>query len=375
MSVSELRGESQPAALSHGWLSRQSWLLFAVIWLIFLVEPVQVAWQDRSTRSGQIGFVSLVVFGLGYVLILCLTRSPSQSSALNGVRTPWLLFGVLVVPAVSSMVFVGQAGTTCLPFLAVMAARLFPGTIGFVITAALCLVNEVTGRTLAGWTPDPMLTFAILTTGVAMFGVQQLIRRNRELQVAREENARLVVAQERNRFASDLHDILGHSLTVITVKAELAGRLVDVDPARARSEIADLESLSRTALAEVRQVVNGFHTPTLAAEIALARRGLEAAGIRAELPYAVAEVPSDRQELFARTIREGITNVLRHSGAKNCRVRLSAEEVEVLDDGRGPDGSPAGHGLTGLAERAARAGALLVTDELHPGFSLKVIAR
>ena len=169
-----------------------------------------------------------------------------------------------------------------------------------------------------------------------------------------EENARLAVDNERNRFARDLHDILGHSLTVITVKAELAQRLLDVDPARAKAEVADLERLSRDALSDVRRAVEGYRELTLPGELARARTALAAAEIDADLPNSTEEVPSDRRELFAWTVREGVTNVIRHSGAQRCTVRLTHDAAEVLDDGRGPTEDPAGgSGLLGLRERAA----------------------
>jgi two-component system sensor histidine kinase DesK len=210
-----------------------------------------------------------------------------------------------------------------------------------------------------------------------MWGVNQLMLRNVDLMRARDANARLAVADERNRFARDLHDILGHSLTVITVKAELANRLIEVDPMRARAEINDLERLSRDALSDVRRAVEGYHDLTLPGEIARAREALLAADIDADLPNRTDEVPSELRELFAWTVREGVTNVIRHSGARRCSVRLAATEVEVRDDGAGPgDSDGAGHGLDGLRERASAAGAVLVTRTLEPsGFALSVLAR
>ena len=210
-----------------------------------------------------------------------------------------------------------------------------------------------------------------------MWGVNQLMARNLDLLQAREENAKLAVADERNRFARDLHDILGHSLTVITVKAELANRLLDVDPERARSELADLERLSRDALSDVRRAVEGYRDLTLPGELARAREALRAADIDAELPNSTDDVPTDLRELFAWTVREGVTNVIRHSGASRCTVRLEPDRVAVCDDGTGPGvRSTPGHGLDGLRERAAALGAVLVTRTLEPrGFELTVQVR
>jgi two-component system, NarL family, sensor histidine kinase DesK len=198
--------------------------------------------------------------------------------------------------------------------------------------------------------------------------------RNLDLVVAHQENARLAVDNERIRFARDLHDILGHSLTVITVKAELAQKLLDVDLERARAELADLERLSRDALTDVRRAVEGYRDITLPGELVRARVALRAAEIDAELPNSTDDVPSDLRELFAWTVREGVTNVIRHSGASRCEVRLTPTTAEVIDNGSAKP-SPSGHGsgLAGLRERATAVGATVVTRELSPGFSLSVV--
>jgi two-component system sensor histidine kinase DesK len=208
--------------------------------------------------------------------------------------------------------------------------------------------------------------------------VLHLMLRNADLLRAKEQNALLAVAEERGRFARDLHDILGHSLTVITVKAELANRLLDVDTERARTELADLERLSRDALADVRRAVEGYRDLSLPGELARARVALQAADIDAHLPNSADEVPTHLRELFAWTVREGVTNVIRHSGASSCTVRLGPAGVEVSDDGQGPPADANGHGngLAGLRERATAVNAVLVTRTLQPrGFLLQVSAR
>ncbi len=208
-----------------------------------------------------------------------------------------------------------------------------------------------------------------------MFGIQQMMLRNIALVSAHEENAELAVENERTRFARDLHDIFGHSLTVITVKAELAQRLLDVDPERARAELADLERLSRDALSDVRRAVEGYRDLTLPGELTRARTALAAAGIEARLPHAIDEVPSELRELFAWSVREGVTNVLRHSHASTCTIEIDARHVEVRDDGHGTGASAPGSGITGLTERAAAVDAVVSARDLQPGFSLCVEAR
>ena len=181
------------------------------------------------------------------------------------------------------------------------------------------------GETVPGWDRALDLAFATCAAAVAIFGITSMMKRNIDLIRAHEENADLLVENERTRFARDLHDILGHSLTVITVKAELAGRLMDADPARAKAEVADLERLSRDALADVRRAVEGYRDLSLPGELASARAALEAAEIRADLPNTTDDVPTDLRELFAWTVREGVTNVIRHSHARTCRVALTPD--------------------------------------------------
>jgi two-component system sensor histidine kinase DesK len=290
-------------------------------------------------------------------------------------RVALLILGALLGLTVVMCVSVGESGAAGLVYVAVIGVLFLRAIWAAILVALLAITVEVLGHTLPGWSSPAGLAFAMCTAAFAMWGVQQLMLRNVDLLQAHEENARLAVAEERGRFARDLHDILGHSLTVITVKAELANRLLDVDPARAKAELEDLERLSRDALADVRRAVEGYRV-TLPGEIARAREALLAADIDAELPNSTDEVPSELRELFAWTVREGVTNVIRHSGARRCIVRLSATRVEVCDDGTGHESTERGHGLDGLRERATAAGAVLVTRTVEPrGFELSVLAR
>jgi two-component system sensor histidine kinase DesK len=218
-----------------------------------------------------------------------------------------------------------------------------------------------------------------------MRSILAAVRANRELRAARDEIARLAVAEERLRFARDLHDLLGHTLSLIALKSELAGRLVRPAPERAVAEIGDVEAAARTALHEVREAVAGYRQPALVSELAAARELLEAAGIAVSLtgtpPVAL---PSGVEATLAWTVREGVTNVIRHSRAHQCAIRLTRQEdgvgVEVSDDGEAggslamqPTASGAGSGLRGLAERVSALGG---TFEAGPraggGFRLAV---
>jgi signal transduction histidine kinase len=199
--------------------------------------------------------------------------------------------------------------------------------------------------------------YVIVSIGAMMIAFARKIAANRELHAAREELAELAVSEERLRIARDLHDLLGHSLSVIALKSELASRLVEHDPARAAKEMDEIQTVTRGALAEVREAVQGYRRQGLADALERARTALRAAGIECELDGPPAELPPDVESVLAWAVREGATNVVRHSGAQHCSIRVRAERaqaaVEVEDNGQA-DGAYAlaGSGLTGLAERA-----------------------
>ncbi|RIJ70339.1 sensor histidine kinase [Nakamurella silvestris] len=201
-----------------------------------------------------------------------------------------------------------------------------------------------------------------------------------ELRTTQADLAEAAVAAERERIGRDLHDILGHSLTAITVKASLAGRLLGRDDVAARAEIADVEGLARQALADVRATASGFRDISLAGELAVAGVILRAARIEARLPQAVDGVDPAGRALFGYVVREAVTNVVRHSRARTCTVTLTPHSITVIDDGvggqgSGPDGSGLlGSGLLGLGERVAAAGGVLTAGpEPAGGFRVEVV--
>jgi len=233
----------------------------------------------------------------------------------------------------------------------------------------------------ATWAVDGAIdwreTFLMLMLTAALVTVTQLIRTVNQLRAAQDRIRALAVADERSRLARDLHDVLGHSLTTITVKTGLARRVLESggEKDRAIAEMRDAEQLSRQALAEIRATVSGYRRPSLAAELAGAHEALRAADISAVLPQAVDGVAEELREPFAYVLREGITNVIRHSGATRCEVRLGPRCLEIRDDGRTPDGARAGSGLAGLAERMAAVGGRLTAEPLPGrGFRLRAEA-
>lgn len=195
---------------------------------------------------------------------------------------------------------------------------------------------------------------------VGMLGFSYLIELGERADVAR---ASLALSEEREEIARDVHDVLGHSLTVITLKAELAQRLLEIDPARAGAEMEAIAQLSRASLAEVRSTVTRLRVPDFSGEIEGAGRALQTAGIRAELPEAqnALAVAGVNAKLFSWVLREAVTNMVRHSGANAARVRLSATGLDILDNGVGV-GDARGNGLTGMTQRVAASGGSVVIE-------------
>jgi two-component system sensor histidine kinase DesK len=230
----------------------------------------------------------------------------------------------------------------------------------------LIIVEGLAAGLMSGLTNDDLaagFSLFVVTFGVGMLtgGFRRLRVVNRQLGAARDEIGRLAVADERLRFARDLHDLLGHSLSVIALKSELANRLIDDHPDQAATHVRDIEAVTRRALSEVREAVAGYARPLLAAELAGARETLAAAGIEVDAgPPPAVELPPDAEAVLAWAVREGTTNVLRHAGdARRVRIRLDVDghdaALELVDDGAPTThGDAPGTGLAGLAERVAR---------------------
>ena len=225
---------------------------------------------------------------------------------------------------------------------------------------------------LAWWLqPSPMfwipaLVFTPLIGGLCLH--QRTVRAaNAQLKLSRQEVRRLAQVAERERIARDLHDLLGHTLSTITLKAALASRLAERDPERAAEEMREVERISRQATQEVRGAVAGYRTRSLEEELKSAHTALDAAGVAFEILGAVPQLSTVEEGVLALALREAVTNVVRHAGARHCKVVFEIDEeglrFEVADDGRGAYG-PEGSGLLGMRERLASLGGKLqrITD-------------
>ncbi len=314
-------------------------------------------------------------FGLvvGYLLLVAVSGcylGVVLASMRSAWRTYWSLVALMVLLAVAlaplahEMVLILAA--VIVPSVAARVGAWMASML-VVVGAASCVVVPL----VFGWNTDASWYFAVAVvfTALLVHAFSRTATANQQLREAQAEVARLASEAERNRIARDLHDLLGHSLTAITVKSALARRL-ELDAARA--EMESVEQLARQALADVRAAVSGYQDVTLAGELARGRELLRAAGVAADLPTAVDAVPVQRQELFGWVVREGVTNVVRHARAGRCTVELTASTVEVRDDGVGGPGG-AGSGLDGLRARVLEAGGELVAGPAEPrGWRLRV---
>ena len=179
------------------------------------------------------------------------------------------------------------------------------------------------------------------------------------------------VVIERERVARDVHDVLGHSLTALSVKAELAARLIDIDPARAKEELESIQATARQALAEVRATVGGLRAGNLEAELAAAPRVLADAGVTTTVEGSVADTDPRHRALLAWVLRESVTNVVRHAQARSVVIELGPAGIAVTDDGSGCDGAE-GNGLRGMRERVTGAGGTLSVGPATPGTRVEV---
>ncbi len=353
------------ARAARGWYVGGS---ISLIWL-FIVATEAVA-ATHTAASSAVVIALLVIFGATFLVAIPVSRllplhlrlvPAAWLFLLSFSLFPWIGWGVRGVWS-----YVGVA-------IGMAVVRL---RTTWLLLIALGTAALVTGVISDGWTESVLFLPAIIVSISAMMAAfGRNIAAMNALRATRDQMATMAVERERSRVARDLHDILGHSLTVITVKSELAGRLVDVDPAQARAEIGEVEALARGALADVRTTVAGYRGVTVAGELAAARAALDAAGIAAELPTATENVPADRRELAGWIVREGVTNVIRHAQASRCRVRLSGRSVSIEDDGVGPASATAtaGSGLIGLRERVEGAGGRLTLGRSDlGGFLLRV---
>ena len=327
----------------------------AFIWLAFIVFPAVNAFAKHGTALRHwLTIAGAVVFVASYIALVTVWRHRHADRILPA------LFVLLVAIAIALTLSDGNSWGFLFTYCAACAGLIAPryGFAGVLACAVLAGVTSAVGGASGGQAIGWVASSAGI--GFLLVVMRDLRIRNDQLNRARAELARLAVAEERERFARDLHDLLGHSLSVIALKAELAGRLLPERLEEAAGEIAELEQVARGALSEVREAVGGYRQPTLDGELEGARVALSAAGIRADVLRAPTALDPAVEGVLAWAVREGATNVIRHSGARQCTLTISSSlvdaAVEVVDDGvrvaPGRVNGHGGHGLEGLAERA-----------------------
>ncbi len=373
--------------------ARIAGILFTGVWLLYLVSGVAYLFSHHYSAPYIAGGLAIIVtFSVLYAILVPSWPAPSRY-ALPGLA-------VLALLAVAACVFYGPTGLVALwIFMASASGLLVPDrrwAVRAVFGCIACyLIFGLTTHVSSGNFLGNLIPVVFI--GFAMIGLRRQFQLTAELARAREEVAQLAASEERLRLARDMHDLTGQSLSVITLKSELAARLLGRLPDgperdRVRDEIEQVAAVSRQTLRDIREAISGYRRPTLAVEVITARAALASAGIaardEADLTLLSGTFDPDAEAALAWCLREAVTNVVRHSGAKNCYISLGrrpgAISLTVRDDGAGhtPSGScgtpplPAGavphsSGLRGMSERlSAVGGSLEVRPDLHPGFCL-----
>ncbi|UEJ81979.1 sensor histidine kinase [Brachybacterium halotolerans subsp. kimchii] len=335
----------------------------SLLFMLFVIIPA----FDQPSVLHAAAIIALALAFSAVFLYLPGVKAYGPSVGYAYIGVVWALIA-LFVPAIGvnvlyMVMFVQIAHTIALPWRTARVVIL-------PLTLAVCLVAVLTGEYIA---IILALVGLMISLGVG-YGIEREILTERLAQ-AEQRNAVLAVAAERERIGRDLHDILGHSLTTITVSSQLAQRLLASDPEAAHAQMAEVERISRQSLADVRATVSGMQEVRAATEIASARSVLTAAGIEADVPAALPELDDERAELFGYVIREGVTNVVRHSRATRCTIRVDEDSASVADDGVGIPSDRARSGLDGLARRVEEGGGELEVISDGEGAGTVITAR
>ncbi len=349
----------------HGW----SPLLWVVYLGFFFIQPIM---DHVSLKMWLLNGLGAVVFLFLYfgLFVLVNPRAPAHIVGM-------VLLGLLYQPINGGACTFFIFAAAMLPFCVETQAAAFAGL--FVIGA----VGAIQGLLLhvGGWQLFYSALFpVIIGAGNTFFAERN--RMNHRLRKANDEISHLATVAERERIARDLHDVLGHTLSVIILKSELAGKLMGRDPQRAGTEIREVEQISRQALSEVRDAIRGYRSRGLDAELAQAKATLETAGVAAKFEAARIPLPALQESVLSMAVREAVTNVVRHAHARTCSLRLEQRNgschLEIEDDGRGGSQNE-GNGLRGMRERVEMLGGTLTRDSqagtrLAITVPLKVIA-
>ncbi len=358
--------EGAEVSIASSGISFRLWRLYQHFWLLvcLLFPIVSLVQTPLAPVRLFLALAALAFFAASYTWLMWPHPASSRARKRSRSRLSLMLFALLVALVLALSLTYGLAFLWLFIGVSAIAGVLLPVRGALLAVAVLIFlplvisVGTTGGVMKVDWLQLIPLVLLVRGLGLDMIGLVRLSRAIQELHAARAELARLKVEEERVRLARDLHDLLGHTLSMITLKSELAGRLVEKEPARAVQEIHEVERVARQTLREVREAVAGYRQPRLSSELAGARQLLEAAGIECSVEHTAGELPPATDAVLAWTVREGVTNVIRHSGARQCTIRVTCEDgtvrAEIINDGYQGVRSvlaKTGSGLSGLTER------------------------
>ncbi len=332
-----------------------AWTPFA--WLIYLV-PFVLTPLYNSRHANAAGWTLHVAAALVF-LVLYFRGYWVRGRELVLIAAMTAAMGVALWP-------VSHAAGAFFIYAAAMVGQLEPSrrAVSMVLAIAILATIEAAFLRRDVFSSSWPVVFTLLIGGINVH-YAQVGRANARLRIARDEIEHLAKLAERERIARDLHDLLGHTLSLVILKSELASKLAERDPERARDEIRDVERIARDALAEVRSAVIGYRSGGLEAELKHARSALGSAGVDLECNSPKVQLPPAHEAVLCLALREAVTNIVRHAGARRCRVTIDVSSeactLTISDDGRGGN-APFGSGLTGMRERVEVLGGTLTRD-------------
>ena len=341
----------------------------SLVWLGFLYFPISQA-LTLPLGSRVASLILTAAFALAYVTAFFLTwRKPIMGERnfryFDGRhrlrKSDAVAFAVIVMITLLQMAVLGPlVSLVFLPFIAAAAPFTLPQTVGYIAGALTVLVSFL----IPSFVPNGQEYFglAITTSAVFMFVAGITFYIGSSIESQRQVGTQAIL-EERERVARDVHDVLGHTLTVIALKSELAGKLLERDPGRAQAELREITHLARESIEEVRQTVAGLKVQSLSEEITAASQALESASIDLQREGTAWKdpdsIPAVNQAVFAWVIREATTNIIRHAAARRATIKLDRSSLTITDNGVGIPPDAAGHGLEGLKARVEQVGGTL----------------
>ena len=332
--------------------------IFASIWLGFLGPVLIQVYTGDEFNSGDKTWMTACVLVFSAVYFYAFGSMGTSPRGWGLLPQALLRWGVLLAIALTSVPVIQTGAMSFTPYLAAMLGFTVPLKRSLPIVLVTGAVGSVAVWLRApenlGWSTFILFFIPLMIVALGVFSQYDDSRHQLQHE--------LDLAQQREDIATDVHDLLGHSLTVINLKSEVARRAMEKNPEQAKQELKEISELSRLALAEVRSTVTRMRTPTFVGEIQGARRALETKGITAHLPERLT-TPGDHEAIFSWGLRELTTNVVRHSGARTCWVSVTGDKLQVTDDGCGFSDEETRNGdggLAGLRERVIAAGGRLI---------------